>query len=74
MTSPRLSDEININGSEMVFAGFGIIAPEYNWNDYRGLDVKGKRLLCLLMIPDSILGKQYIFQREGNDLLWQVDL
>ena len=42
VTSPRLSDKVDIKESDMIFAGFGIVAPEYNWNDYSGLDVKGK--------------------------------
>ena len=37
--SYRLEEEILLDGSELVFAGYGIVAPEYNWNDYEGLDV-----------------------------------
>lgn len=36
---------------ELVFAGFGIVAPEYNWNDYKDLDVKGKIVLVLVNDP-----------------------
>jgi Zn-dependent M28 family amino/carboxypeptidase len=36
---------------EIVFAGFGVVAPEYNWNDYQGLDVKGKIVLVLVNDP-----------------------
>jgi Zn-dependent M28 family amino/carboxypeptidase len=36
---------------EVVFAGFGVVAPEYNWNDYEGLDVKGKIVLVLVNDP-----------------------
>ncbi len=36
---------------ELVFAGFGIVAPEYNWNDYEDLDVKGKVVLVLVNDP-----------------------
>lgn len=39
--------------SEVIFAGYGISAPEYNWNDYAGLDVKGKILLMLVNEPPS---------------------
>lgn len=35
----------------MVFAGFGVVAPEYNWNDYEGLDVKGKIAVVLVNDP-----------------------
>ena len=31
---------------DIVFVGYGIEAPEYKWDDYKGVDVKGKVLLC----------------------------
>jgi Zn-dependent M28 family amino/carboxypeptidase len=37
----------------LVYVGYGIVAPEYNWNDYKGLDVKGKVLLMLVNEPPS---------------------
>jgi Zn-dependent M28 family amino/carboxypeptidase len=37
----------------IVFVGYGITAPEYNWDDYKGLDVKGKVLLMLVNEPPS---------------------
>ncbi len=36
---------------DVVFAGFGVVAPEYNWNDYKDLDVKGKIVLVLVNDP-----------------------
>lgn len=49
--STRMLPEINVENSEMVFAGYGIVAPEYNWNDYKGLDVKGKTVVVLVNDP-----------------------
>ena len=43
--------EINLTGSELVFCGYGIVAPEYGWNDYAGLDMKGKTALVLVNDP-----------------------
>ena len=43
--------EINLDGSDLVFCGYGIVAPEYNWNDYEGLDMKGKTALVLVNDP-----------------------
>ncbi|HVG13686.1 MAG TPA: hypothetical protein VM935_01960, partial [Chitinophagaceae bacterium] len=47
--------------NEVVFAGYGVVAPEHNWNDYAGLDVKGKIVLLLVNDPgygiDSTLFK-----------------
>ena len=37
----------------IVFVGYGIAAPEYNWDDYKGVDVKGKVLLMLVNEPPS---------------------
>lgn len=37
----------------IVYVGYGIVAPEYNWDDYKGADVKGKVLLMLVNEPPS---------------------
>jgi Zn-dependent M28 family amino/carboxypeptidase len=47
----RTDEAISVNESDLVFAGFGIVAPEYNWNDYAGLDVKDKIVLILVNDP-----------------------
>ncbi len=47
----RVLDEISLADSEMVFAGYGIVAPEHNWNDYEGLDVLGKTVVVLVNDP-----------------------
>ena len=39
--------------AEIVYVGYGIEAPEYNWDDYKGVDVKGKVLLMLVNEPPS---------------------
>lgn len=49
--SERVEEEISLESSEIVFAGFGIVAPEYDWNDYEGLDVKGKTVIVLVNDP-----------------------
>lgn len=47
----RIEDNINVNNTELVFAGFGIVAPEFGWNDYEGLDVKGKTVVVMVSDP-----------------------
>ena len=47
----RVVEEVFLIESEMVFAGYGIVAPEYNWNDYEGLDVRGKTVIVLVNDP-----------------------
>ena len=46
------TDRAVIDNAEVVFVGYGIIAPEYNWDDYKGTDLKGKVLLMLNNDPD----------------------
>src|SRR5216684_4135593 len=40
-----------LENSELVFVGYGVVAPEFNWDDYKGLDVKGKTLVMLVNDP-----------------------
>ena len=42
---------ISLNKDELVFAGYGVVAPEYQWNDYAGMDVKGKVVLVMVNDP-----------------------
>ncbi|MCJ8167627.1 M28 family metallopeptidase [Pontibacter sp. E15-1] len=49
--SKRFVPTIDINNSEMVFVGYGIVAPEYGWDDYKGVDVKGKTIVMLINDP-----------------------
>jgi len=44
-------DEASIDKSEVVFVGYGVVAPEFNWDDYKGVDVKGKTLVMLVNDP-----------------------
>lgn len=51
MGSSRISENQSIKDSELVFVGYGVNAPEYDWNDYEGLDVKGKTVVMLVNDP-----------------------
>jgi len=42
---------VNLPNAEVVYAGYGIVAPEYGWDDYAGLDVRGKLVLALVNDP-----------------------
>ncbi|MHA4869143.1 M20/M25/M40 family metallo-hydrolase [Duganella sp. PWIR1] len=42
---------VNVNNSEIVFVGYGVQAPEYGWDDYKGVDVRGKTILMLINDP-----------------------
>jgi Zn-dependent M28 family amino/carboxypeptidase len=49
--SRRAAPEVKVDDSELVFVGYGVVAPEYGWDDYKGLDVKGKTLVMLVNDP-----------------------
>src|SRR5215813_2142445 len=50
-SSARLHPEIKVAKSDLVFVGYGVVAPEYSWDDYKNVDVKGKTLLMLIGDP-----------------------
>ena len=47
----HVADSASLQNSEFVFVGYGASAPEYDWDDYKGVDVKGKTLLMLVNDP-----------------------
>ena len=47
----HVADAASIDKSELVFVGYGVVAPEFNWDDYKGVDVKGKTLVMLVSDP-----------------------
>ncbi len=47
----RVIESIAVKGSEMVFVGYGVQAPEFNWDDYKGVDLKGKTMVVLVGDP-----------------------
>jgi Zn-dependent M28 family amino/carboxypeptidase len=49
--SRRYTPESKVENSDLVFVGYGVVAPEYGWDDYKGLDVKGKTIVMLINDP-----------------------
>ena len=49
--STRITPEVEGKASEVVFVGYGIIAPEFDWDDYKGVDLRGKTLVMLINDP-----------------------
>ena len=47
----HVAESASIDNSELVFVGYGVVAPEYNWDDYKGVDVKGKTIVMLVNDP-----------------------
>jgi Zn-dependent M28 family amino/carboxypeptidase len=52
----------SLDHSELVFAGYGVVAPEQNWNDYAGLDVKGKVVMVMVNDPGFWAGDTTLFK------------
>jgi Zn-dependent M28 family amino/carboxypeptidase len=49
--SLRYAPEAKVENSELVFVGYGVVAPEYGWDDFKGVDVKGKTIVFLINDP-----------------------
>jgi len=64
----RLEEEVSLENSEMIFVGYGIVAPEYDWNDYEGLDVKGKTVVILVNDPGYATQNPELF--TGNAMTY----
>ena len=64
----RVVEETGLENSELVWAGYGIIAPEYGWNDYAGLDVTGKTVIVLVNDPGYATQNPELF--KGNAMTY----
>ena len=60
--------EVSIKDSELVFVGYGVNAPEQDWNDYAGLDVKGKTVVILVNDPGFHANDESLF--DGNRMTY----
>lgn len=54
--------ESTLDASEVVFVGYGVNAPELGWNDYEGLDVRGKTVVMLINDPGFHSGDESLFE------------
>lgn len=60
--SKQLVPQVSFKGSPVVFVGHGVVAPEYGWNDYAGLDMRGKTALILINDPGFATGDESLFR------------
>lgn len=67
-TTNKVEAEVGLTDSELVFAGYGIVAPEYGWNDYEGIDWKGKTAVVLINDPGFQSGDSTLF--KGNEMTY----
>lgn len=64
----REQANIDIKNAELVFCGYGVVAPEVGWNDYKGMDMKGKIAVVLVNDPDFGGGDSTLF--KGNTMTY----
>ncbi|QIL89450.1 M20/M25/M40 family metallo-hydrolase [Microbulbifer sp. SH-1] len=64
----RQVPESKLEDSQLVFVGYGIVAPENNWNDYAGLDMKGKTAVILVNDPGYATQDKNLF--NGNAMTY----
>lgn len=64
----RETDATSLDASDLVFCGYGIVAPEYNWDDYAGLDMKGKTAVVLVNDPGFGMEDSTFF--KGNTMTY----
>ena len=61
----RQVNEVELKNQKMVFIGYGVDAPEYDWNDYEGVDLKGKVVVALINDPGFELENENIFKGKA---------
>ncbi len=65
--SQKVEPEMSLNESEVIFAGYGITAPEYNRNDFEGIDVQGKTIIVFVNDPGYGTNEAYF---KGNTMTY----
>lgn len=58
----RVVEQTSLDRSPLVFAGYGVVAPEVGWNDYQGWDARGKTVIVLVNDPDFESGDTTLFK------------
>ena len=64
----KVSEKVSVRNSDLVFVGYGIVAPEYQWNDYKGIDMKGKTAVILINDPGFATQDSTLF--KGNAMTY----
>ncbi|WP_306249612.1 M28 family metallopeptidase [Parvularcula sp. IMCC14364] len=64
----RVVEDVSFEDSELVFVGYGVVAPEYDWNDYEGVDVSGKTVVMLVNDPGYATQNPDLF--NGNSMTY----
>ena len=67
-TKRQNATDFSFEATDLVFVGYGIVAPEYGWNDYAGLDAAGKIVVMLVNDPGFATGDDALF--KGNAMTY----
>ena len=62
----QTQSQSNALDSELVFVGHGVVAPEYNWDDYKNVDVRGKTIVMLVDDPPSSAAEPELFKGKAR--------
>jgi Zn-dependent M28 family amino/carboxypeptidase len=61
-SSRRVTPEVTVSNSDLVFVGYGVVAPEYDWDDYKDVDVTGKTIVMLVNDPGYATQDESLFR------------
>jgi Zn-dependent M28 family amino/carboxypeptidase len=61
-SSRRVAPEVTVSNSDLVFVGYGVVAPEYDWDDYKDVDVTGKTIVMLVNDPGYATQDESLFR------------
>jgi Zn-dependent M28 family amino/carboxypeptidase len=64
----RVVDQSTLSNSRLVFVGYGVVAPEYEWNDYEGVNVQGRTVVILVNDPGFATQDEALF--NGNAMTY----
>lgn len=68
VVSPAEIEQVSVRNMPMIFAGFGIVAPEYGRDDYAGLDVRDKVVVVMINDPGLYTGDKSLF--KGKEMTY----
>lgn len=65
ITKDQANAKVSFADSDLVFVGYGVVAPEANWNDYAGVDMKGKTAVMFVNDPGFVTNDDTLFNGQA---------
>ncbi len=65
ITKDQANATVSFENSDLVFVGYGVVAPEANWNDYASVDVKGKTVVMFVNDPGFVTNDETLFNGKA---------